>query len=83
MNVNVEDQVADVEDLDDLENIEAENNAPYKSRQHKKGSEEKINVATTHATLATRTSLGPVYVAPRACAVHLTEPNWARRGDCV
>ena len=46
MSVNVEDQVAedDVEDLDDLENIEGENNAPHKSRQRKKGSEEKNNL---------------------------------------
>ena len=40
-------------------------------------------MATTHATLATLTSLGHVYAAPRARAVYLTEPNWARRGDCV
>ena len=44
MSVNVESQVAEdsVEDFDDLENIEGENNAPHQSRQHKKGSEEKI-----------------------------------------
>ena len=35
----------DVEDLDDLENIVGENNAPHKSRQRKKGSEERNNLA--------------------------------------
>ena len=35
-------------------------------------------VATTHATLATLTSLGPVYVAPRARAVYQTEPKWGK-----
>ena len=46
MSVNMEDQVVedDLEDLDDLENIEGENNAPHKSRQCKKGSEEKNNL---------------------------------------
>ena len=45
MSANVEDQVAedDVEDLDDLENIVGDNNAPHKSRQRKTGSEERNN----------------------------------------